>query len=66
MESGKNLSRLKGMTVSSVAWNRQQINEAFTREVILGTTNDQLYETTIEEKDKKEKYRKLLFEIMKL
>jgi hypothetical protein len=39
---------------------------AFTREVILGTTNDQLYETTIEEKDKKEKYRKLLFEIMKL
>ncbi len=38
----------------------------FTREVILGTTNDQLYETTIEEKDKKEKYLKLLFEIMKL
>ncbi len=39
---------------------------AFTREVILGTTNDQRYETTIEEKDKKEKYLKLLFEIMKL
>jgi len=38
----------------------------FTREVILGTTNDQLYETTVEEKDKKEKYRKLLFEIMQL
>ncbi|CAK9261476.1 unnamed protein product [Sphagnum jensenii] len=57
------ISRLKGMTVSSVAWNRQQINEAFTREVILGTTNGQLYETAIEEKDKKEKYVKLLFEI---
>jgi hypothetical protein len=38
----------------------------FTREVILGTTNNQLYETTIEEKDKKEEYLKLLFEIMKL
>jgi len=60
------ISRLKGMTVSSVAWNHQQINEGFTREVILGTTNDQLYETTVEEKDKKEKYRKLLFEIMQL
>ncbi len=36
---------------------------AFTREVILGTTNGQLYETAIEEKDKKEKYVKLLFEI---
>jgi hypothetical protein len=29
----------------------------------LGTTNGQLYETAIEEKDKKEKYVKLLFEI---
>ncbi len=36
---------------------------AFTRKVILGTTNGQLYETSIEEKDKKEKYVKLLFEI---
>jgi hypothetical protein len=48
------ISRLKGMTVSSVAWNCQQINEAFTQEVILGTTNDQLYETTIEERQKGE------------
>jgi hypothetical protein len=29
----------------------------------LGTTNGQLYEITIEEKNKKEKYVKLLFEI---
>jgi len=35
----------------------------FTWKVILGTTNGQLYEITIEEKNKKEKYVKLLFEI---
>lgn len=56
-------SRLKGSTVSSVAWNRAQINEAFTREVIVGTTSGQLYETAVEEKDKKEKFCKLLFEL---
>lgn len=57
------LSRLKGSTASCVAWNRGQINEAFTREVIIGTTSGQLYETAVEEKDKKEKYCKLLFEL---
>ena len=36
---------------------------AFTREVIIGTTSGQLYETAVEEKDKKEKYCKLLFEL---
>ncbi len=35
----------------------------FTWKVILGTTNGQLYEIAIEEKNKKEKYVKLLFEI---
>lgn len=36
---------------------------AYTREVILGTTSGQLYETAVEEKDKKEKFCKLLFEL---
>lgn len=36
---------------------------AYTREVIIGTTSGQLYETAVEEKDKKEKFCKLLFEL---
>lgn len=31
--------------------------------MIIGTTSGQLYETAVEEKDKKEKYCKLLFEL---
>ncbi|XP_043689098.1 vacuolar sorting protein 18 isoform X2 [Telopea speciosissima] len=60
------LSRLKGLVVNAVAWNRQQITEASTREVILGTDNGQLYEIAVDEKDKKEKYMKLLFELTEL
>ncbi|KAJ4977061.1 hypothetical protein NE237_002167 [Protea cynaroides] len=60
------LSKLKGLVVNSVAWNRQQITEASTREVILGTDNGQLYEIAVDEKDKKEKYMKLLFELAEL
>ena len=36
---------------------------AFTREVIVGTTSGQLFETAVEEKDKKEKFCKLIFEL---
>ncbi|XWS54223.1 hypothetical protein CRYUN_Cryun10bG0071100 [Craigia yunnanensis] len=39
---------------------------ASTREVILGTDNGQLYETTVDEKDKREKYIKPLFELAEL
>ncbi|XP_058090149.1 vacuolar sorting protein 18 isoform X2 [Magnolia sinica] len=60
------LNRLKGLIVNAVAWNRQQITEASTREVILGTENGQLYEIAVDEKDKKEKYLKLLFELAEL
>ncbi|GMJ09866.1 vacuolar protein sorting 18 [Hibiscus trionum] len=60
------LSRLKGLVVNAVAWNRQQITEASTREVILGTDNGQLYEIAVDEKDKKEKYIKPLFELAEL
>ncbi|XP_068668534.1 vacuolar sorting protein 18 [Aristolochia californica] len=62
----RNLSRLKGLVVNAVAWNRQQITEASTREVILGTDGGQLYEMAVDEKDKKEKYVKLLFELTEL
>ncbi|GMJ05536.1 vacuolar protein sorting 18 [Hibiscus trionum] len=60
------LSRLKGLVVNAVAWNRQQITEASTREVILGTENGQLYEIAVDEKDKKEKYIKPLYELAEL
>ncbi|KAE8679969.1 Detected protein of confused Function [Hibiscus syriacus] len=60
------LSRLKSLVVNAVAWNRQQITEASTKEVILGTENGQLYEIAVDEKDKKEKYIKPLFELAEL
>ncbi|XP_010931902.1 vacuolar sorting protein 18 isoform X1 [Elaeis guineensis] len=60
------LSRLKGLVVNAVAWNRQLITEASTKEVILGTENGQIYEMAVDEADKKEKYVKLLFELTEL
>lgn len=60
------LTRLRGLYVNAVAWNRQQITEASTKEVILGTDNGQLYEMAVDEKDKREKYVKLLFELAEL
>ncbi|CAN6571708.1 unnamed protein product [Malus baccata var. baccata] len=39
---------------------------ASTKEVILGTDNGQLYEMAVDEKDKKEKYVKFLFELLEL
>lgn len=60
------LSKLKGLVVNAVAWNRQHITEASTREIILGTDNGQLYEMAVDVKDKMEKYIKLLFELKEL
>ncbi|THG09514.1 hypothetical protein TEA_008845 [Camellia sinensis var. sinensis] len=60
------LSKLKGLVVNAVAWNRQQITEASTREVILGTDNGQLHEIAVDEKDKKEKHINFLFELKEL
>ncbi|KAG5114433.1 hypothetical protein JHK82_037702 [Glycine max] len=60
------LSKLKGLVVNAVAWNKQQITEVSTKEVILGTENGQLHELAVDEKDKKEKYIKFLFELTEL
>ncbi|KAL6143790.1 hypothetical protein ACLB2K_054485 [Fragaria x ananassa] len=60
------LTKLKGLVVNAVAWNRQQITEVSTKEVILGTDNGQLYEIAVDEKDKKEKYVKFLYELIEL
>ncbi|CAI0460871.1 unnamed protein product [Linum tenue] len=60
------LGRLKGLVVNAVAWNRQQITEASTKEVVLGTDDGQLYEIAVDEKDKREKYIKFLYELKEL
>ncbi|XP_052198985.1 vacuolar sorting protein 18 isoform X1 [Diospyros lotus] len=60
------LGKLKGLVVNAVAWNRQQITEASTREVILGTDNGQLHEISVDEKDKREKHINFLFELKEL
>ncbi|CAJ1956500.1 unnamed protein product, partial [Sphenostylis stenocarpa] len=60
------LSKLKGLVVNAVAWNKQQITEVSTKEVILGTENGQLHELSVDEKEKKEKYIKFLFELREL
>ncbi|KAH8490491.1 hypothetical protein H0E87_022867 [Populus deltoides] len=60
------LGRLKGLIVNAVAWNRQLITEASTKEVVIGTDNGQLFEMAVDEKDKREKYIKFLFELKEL
>ncbi|XP_065874065.1 vacuolar sorting protein 18 [Euphorbia lathyris] len=60
------LTKLKGLVVNTVAWNRQMITEASTKEVILGTDNGQLHEIAVDEKDKREKYIKLLYELTEI
>lgn len=60
------LGKLKGLVVNAVAWNRQHITEASTKEIILGTDNGQLHEVWVDEKDKREKHIKFLFELNEL
>ncbi|KAI3997302.1 hypothetical protein MKX01_009146 [Papaver californicum] len=60
------LNKLKGVVVNTVAWNRQQITEASTREIILGTDSGQLFEMAVDEKDKKEKYINNLYDLSEL
>ncbi|TVU43036.1 hypothetical protein EJB05_09469 [Eragrostis curvula] len=59
----KLLPRLRGLLVNAVAWNRQSITEASTKEVILGTETGQIFEMAVDEADKREKYVKPLFEL---
>lgn len=43
-----------------------QFLQGSTKEVILGTDNGQLFEIAVDEKDKREKYMKFLFELTEL
>lgn len=58
------LTRLKNIVVSAVAWNRHQLSEATTREIVIGTTGGQLCEICLEEK--REKPVKLLYDLTEL
>lgn len=42
------------------------LNSVSTKEIILGTHDGQLFEMAVEEKDKREKYIKFLFELEEL
>ncbi|KAI5058038.1 hypothetical protein GOP47_0026208 [Adiantum capillus-veneris] len=60
------LSRVKGLTICSVAWNKHQLSEASSRDIAIGTSGGQLFETSLDEKEKKEKPLKLLYELREL
>ncbi|KAI7880339.1 hypothetical protein K492DRAFT_76552 [Lichtheimia hyalospora FSU 10163] len=62
----KQLSKLKGVTISSVAWNKQAtLTDPSTREILIGTTNGLIYETCLEPTDeffrREEKYFKQIY-----
>ncbi|XP_039786973.1 vacuolar sorting protein 18-like [Panicum virgatum] len=59
----KPLPCLRSLLVNAVAWNRQSITEASTKELILGTESGQIIEMAVDEADKREKYVKPLFEL---
>ncbi|KAI5068926.1 hypothetical protein GOP47_0015227 [Adiantum capillus-veneris] len=60
------LSRVKGLTICAVAWNKHQLSEASSRDIAIGTSGGQLFETSLDEKEKKEKPLKLLYELTEL
>uniref|UniRef100_A0A0D9X4Z4 Uncharacterized protein n=1 Tax=Leersia perrieri TaxID=77586 RepID=A0A0D9X4Z4_9ORYZ len=62
----KPIPRLRNALVNAVAWNRQTITEASTKEVILGTEDGHIIEIAADEADKKEKYVKNLFQLSEL
>ncbi|KAK9761063.1 tethering complex subunit [Basidiobolus ranarum] len=63
----KNLSKLKGITIESVAWNKNISKgaNASTKEILLGTQNGVVFETELEPTDeyfkKEDKYIKQVF-----
>ncbi|KAI9491455.1 Pep3/Vps18/deep orange family-domain-containing protein [Zychaea mexicana] len=64
----KQLSKLKGVTISSIAWNKQAtLTDPSTREILIGTRNGLIYETCLEPTDeffrKEEKYFKQVYSI---
>ncbi|KAG1222547.1 hypothetical protein G6F35_005228 [Rhizopus arrhizus] len=64
----KPLPKLKGVVITSIAWNKQAtLTDPSTREILIGTKNGLIYETCIEPTDeyfkKEEKYFKQVYSI---
>ncbi|CEG75452.1 hypothetical protein RMATCC62417_10489 [Rhizopus microsporus] len=64
----KPLPKFKGVTITSIAWNKQAtLTDPSTREILIGTKNGLIYETCIEPTDeyfkKEEKYFKQVYSI---
>ncbi|CEI89322.1 Putative Vacuolar protein sorting-associated protein 18 homolog [Rhizopus microsporus] len=64
----KSLPKFKGVTITSIAWNKQAtLTDPSTREILIGTKNGLIYETCIEPTDeyfkKEEKYFKQVYSI---
>lgn len=64
----KSNNRTQGVTITSIAWNKQAtLTDPSTREILIGTKNGLIYETCIEPTDeyfkKEEKYFKQVYSI---
>ncbi|KAF7724526.1 hypothetical protein EC973_000903 [Apophysomyces ossiformis] len=64
----KQLSKLKGISIASIAWNKQAtMAEPSTREILIGTKDGLIYETCLEPTDeffrREEKYLKQVYSI---
>ncbi|GBG85891.1 hypothetical protein CBR_g40703 [Chara braunii] len=57
------LNRLRGMLINAVAWNKVQVSDVSTSAFVVATSAGQLFEVWIDEKDKKEKYARLVYEL---
>ncbi|KAI7896992.1 Pep3/Vps18/deep orange family-domain-containing protein [Mucor mucedo] len=64
----KQLPKFKGVTITSIAWNKQStLTDPSTREILIGTKNGLIYETCLEPTDeyfrREEKYFKQVYSI---
>ncbi|KAL6061226.1 tethering complex subunit [Balamuthia mandrillaris] len=62
----RNLSKMRGITIESIAWNTQNGSNAVTSEILIGSNDGRIFETVIEAKDKlfvegKERYFKPVY-----
>jgi hypothetical protein len=62
-KKGRSLPRLKGLSVSCVGWNKSAISQAGMREVVIGTKPGVIYELEVQEKEKRERVFKQLYEV---
>ena len=57
------LAKLRGTAPTAVAWNRSAVSDSGAREILVGTSTGGVWELAVEDKDKKEKVCRMLFEL---